>query len=319
MSSVKLKNLFTHSLNDASGWMNATYSTQHSKYGSGCMMMTANSGSAEVVFYTSDTILHNQTHKYYCRVETFQETKVGSTDIYWPEAEPNFLNNISGPANTWVVVSAVNTRSNWTTHSDRLRFDFNNSRVAGQMWFDGALLIDLTECFGAGKEPTKEWLDSNIPWFLGEYIYMEKPDPLTGVSCEQVRENLVKFSWNRSPEDVDFYRVYLDSAKVRDVSDPLPLFEFPFSNESLTSAMIIFSEIGDMFYELTIPLRKETTLSVTAVKDNKESDKASLRVYYDRVPKFEVISILPNPAIISDKIKMEAKVSVNETFNVTKI
>jgi len=28
------------------------------------------------------------------------------------------------------------------------------------------MLIDLTACFGSGNEPTKEWCDANIPYFL---------------------------------------------------------------------------------------------------------------------------------------------------------
>jgi hypothetical protein len=35
------------------------------------------------------------------------------------------------------------------------------------MYFNGLMLVDLTESFGAGKEPTKEWCDKNIPYFLG--------------------------------------------------------------------------------------------------------------------------------------------------------
>lgn len=32
------------------------------------------------------------------------------------------------------------------------------------------MIIDLTAAFGIGKEPTKEWCDENIPFFIGEYI-----------------------------------------------------------------------------------------------------------------------------------------------------
>ena len=32
-------------------------------------------------------------------------------------------------------------------------------------WIDGVMLIDLTEAFGIGKEPTKDWCDNNIPYF----------------------------------------------------------------------------------------------------------------------------------------------------------
>ena len=40
---------------------------------------------------------------------------------------------------------------------------------------DGALLVDLTESFGAGNEPNKEWCDANLDWFDGtvskEFIF----------------------------------------------------------------------------------------------------------------------------------------------------
>ena len=32
---------------------------------------------------------------------------------------------------------------------------------------DAALLVDLTENFGVGNEPSKEWCDANLDWFDG--------------------------------------------------------------------------------------------------------------------------------------------------------
>ena len=34
---------------------------------------------------------------------------------------------------------------------------------------DGLMIIDLTEAFGAGNEPSQAWCDANIPFFEGEY------------------------------------------------------------------------------------------------------------------------------------------------------
>ena len=36
---------------------------------------------------------------------------------------------------------------------------------------DDIMLIDLTEAFGKGKEPTREWCDANIPFFESEYTF----------------------------------------------------------------------------------------------------------------------------------------------------
>lgn len=38
------------------------------------------------------------------------------------------------------------------------------------MYVDGAMLIDLTASYGAGNEPSKEWCDSNIPYFSGSHL-----------------------------------------------------------------------------------------------------------------------------------------------------
>jgi hypothetical protein len=41
------------------------------------------------------------------------------------------------------------------------------------------MLIDLTACFGAGNEPTKEWCDANISYFLGtNYIEIDTSSPV---------------------------------------------------------------------------------------------------------------------------------------------
>lgn len=130
------------------------------------------------------------------------------------------------------------------------------------MWFDGALMLDLTEIFGAGKEPTKEWLDENIPWFLGEYTYYDPPEKVLNLNSEKEEGNRIKISWTKTEDDIDFYRIYKDNIIFGEVLDPLPLFEFPFSNESLTFPMLLFSDLNDMFFETDIPIRTEIYFSV---------------------------------------------------------
>jgi hypothetical protein len=44
------------------------------------------------------------------------------------------------------------------------------------MWFDGIMLIDLTEAFGAGNEPSVSWCDANIPYFIGTIILPNDQD-----------------------------------------------------------------------------------------------------------------------------------------------
>ena len=166
----------------------------HVKYGSYALKLTGTSSTAEVVHTlvpkNENSIFHLiPSHIYYIRVETYQETKVGTTDIYWPIAEPSFLSGQSGPAGQWNLISAVNNRNNFSEGYYPLRLDFNNNTQAGLMWFDGLMLIDLTADFGAGNEPDKAWCDANLPYFSNKYnIKYDKPywKPLNDIGIKSV-------------------------------------------------------------------------------------------------------------------------------------
>ena len=166
----------------------------HVKYGSYSLKISAQRTSTEATctLYpkNENAIFHlNPAHIYYIRVETYQETKVGDTDIYWPIAEPSFLSGQSGPAGQWNLISAVNNRNNFSEGYYPLRLDFNNNTQAGIMWFDGLMLIDLTADFGAGNEPDKAWCDANLPYFSNKYnIQYDKPywKPLNDIGIKSV-------------------------------------------------------------------------------------------------------------------------------------
>ncbi len=50
-----------------------------------------------------------------------------------------------------------------------LEYDMGYS-FAGPLYYSKVLVVDLTETFGSGNEPTKEWCDANIEWFDGTTI-----------------------------------------------------------------------------------------------------------------------------------------------------
>ena len=166
----------------------------HVKYGSYSLKLHAIVSLSEATYELSpkneNSIFHLiPSHIYYIRVETYQETKVGTTDIYWPIAEPSFLSGQSGPAGQWNLISAVNNRNNFSEGYYPLRLDFNNNSENDDMWFDGLMLIDLTADFGAGNEPDKAWCDANLPYFSNKYnIKYDKPywKPLNDIGIKSV-------------------------------------------------------------------------------------------------------------------------------------
>lgn len=52
-------------------------------------------------------------------------------------------------------------------HFNEFYFGLYNAGSSGTMAFDNALVINLTDIFGQGKEPSKIWCDNNIPFFDG--------------------------------------------------------------------------------------------------------------------------------------------------------
>ena len=99
-------------------------------------------------------------HKYYCSVSTYTEGAIkhelGIMGLYYGS---NNINN--NPPECWNFYSQIDTLLQTALDNDRVNF---RCRVTinpgvGIAAFRCPLLIDLTEMFGAGKEPTKEECD----------------------------------------------------------------------------------------------------------------------------------------------------------------
>ena len=108
-------------------------------------------------------------HKYYLSFKVkFASQNTATFDWYWPIAEPSAVSGLkaSGDANTWIRLSAVFDRTSFTDGSYPCRWDYNNDNGSNvHVRLSSCMLIDLTAAFGAGKEPSKEWLDSHIQNF----------------------------------------------------------------------------------------------------------------------------------------------------------
>ena len=120
---------------------------------------------------TLTSAAHNlvASHKYYISFKVrFASATQGTCDWYWPVAEPCAAQNMAFnvAAETWVRLSAVFERTSFSDGSYPCRFDYNNTDGKNTtFWFTSCMLIDLTAAFGAGLEPSKEWLDKHITAF----------------------------------------------------------------------------------------------------------------------------------------------------------
>lgn len=156
---------------------NAVANTTYLKYPGGVSLKLTGTTSANEITAQSTVNAHYiPGHTYYARAEILQETVQGGADFYWKIAEPRIIPGTAATtAKQWKIVSGVRTATqvistagaDWAEGDYPYRIDYNNSKTAGAMWFDGIMLIDLTATFGAGCEPTKAWCDANIPFFTG--------------------------------------------------------------------------------------------------------------------------------------------------------
>jgi lysophospholipase L1-like esterase len=163
-------------------------SAAHTKYSSKTLCITSPAGDDEEYGVTIETFSLIPDHIYYACVEVYQEKQLGSVDFFWPDSSPSvFGGETTGTAGQWNKYSRVSTdRWRHTAGEHRFRLDFNNSGVVGKAWFDGAMIIDLTEAFGSGKEPGNDWCRKNIPYFTGSYYIFEYFDTPKYMSVENL-------------------------------------------------------------------------------------------------------------------------------------
>lgn len=168
--SKSITNLATYGDMESS-WGN---DTTHVKSGKKSLKLTGTASTSEITNAMPGTVPLDPTHKYYFRMSTYTEDSALSNGagvgMYWPIAEPGmdwqyrFRNADLGK---WVTTSWTSKRSSWSAGSYQMRVDFDNSNIAGSCWFDEVMIVDLTAGWGSGSEPTKEWCDSNLPFFMG--------------------------------------------------------------------------------------------------------------------------------------------------------
>ena len=155
---------------EQSEWSACAYTTTYAKYGSYSCQLDGSADNPEITASSVPTYPLDNTHVYYARTEALiADSSIASTvsgGIYWPIAEPNFIEGVTVNANEWTIISAVNSRASFENSSYPLRLDFNNNSVAGTMYFDGVMLIDLTATYGSDY-PDKDYLDNHLIYFNG--------------------------------------------------------------------------------------------------------------------------------------------------------
>lgn len=168
LSTVTLESIIPNgSFELDSGWNGAVYSTEQAFVGARSSAL----GPGTTVNTSGPVKTPKSGHLYYGRSYIKSDGDISPADCRFE------LYAGDGPGLNFVFAWNQGNFPGWTMQSSIVRAD----SVAGQSyiirnfvvdaksqcWTDGLMIVDLTEAFGAGNEPTKEWCDTNIPYFDG--------------------------------------------------------------------------------------------------------------------------------------------------------
>lgn len=164
---ITLKNIVPNpSFEQDSSWIGILYDTSEKLIGS-------RSSRLEGTTVTQASVISPIVgHKYYGRSYIKSSGTIGAADdrFEWFAGDGYGLN--------FVFAHNNGNYPNWTMRSSIISVDTVNGQnysvrnfvVAAKntCWTDGLMIVDLTEAFGAGKEPNQQWCDENVPFFDGK-------------------------------------------------------------------------------------------------------------------------------------------------------
>lgn len=170
-TSIVLNNIIPNSSFELdTDWIGVNYSTEQYLFGTRSSELSG-STITQSINVPSPIV----GHKYYGRTYIISNGEIGASDNRFE------LFGGDGEGLNWVFARNDGNFPNWTMLSSIVNINSVNAQsysirnfvVSAQnpCWTDGLMIIDLTASFGAGNEPTKEWMDLNIPYFNGSYTY----------------------------------------------------------------------------------------------------------------------------------------------------
>lgn len=146
-------------------------------------------------------------------------------------------------------------------------------------------------------------------------VYYELPNPPTNLDAEFDKGTIHLLWTDSTTENVTGYRIYQNGVLVTTTPAVFSLFEFPFSNDSLTEKLLELSSLERVQFYQSIDPYTNYTFSVTAFNKYGESDPVSINVYYETTSDITSVSLIPNPVFTEESLTIS--VFVDTLYNVT--
>ncbi len=178
MPIYQLTNLISNgSFEKDSDWIGITYDNTQSKFGNRSQRLDTGGTYVGQSTMISPIVGHVYYGRHY--IKTNGNANPVDCRFEWYGGDGEGLNFVFGwnrgnhpdwyMESTLMQITVVNGTS-YTCRSFVVNSDYT-------VWADGLMIVDLTQGFGAGNEPTKEWCDENIPFFDGK-INIIKPSQI---------------------------------------------------------------------------------------------------------------------------------------------
>lgn len=159
--------------NGATNWSLSDAEVVSTEKNSGSYSLQLNPNVLSMSQQTLDATSPTLNHKYYGRLMFKSSESYSNADNRFEWYTTDAGNGLMVFANknlattTWQLMSNIGviTTSDYLSNSWYIRNFTVNGTTAS--WVDDLVIINLTETFGEGKEPTKEWLDAHIKYFDG--------------------------------------------------------------------------------------------------------------------------------------------------------
>ena len=136
--------------------------------GSYSLKIVASSSQGENTVPSANTFNYIQNHEYYIGMY-YKISRTSAVEIFFPlEDSGGYYDNgakieqVYSYSQFGRVGFIREATSKWSSGNKVMRIDNNNDHKDVTLYVDDLFIVDLTNAFGAGKEPSKEWCNKYI-------------------------------------------------------------------------------------------------------------------------------------------------------------
>lgn len=275
---------------------------------------------------TSANISISQGGSYYVKVKTV----VGNESSTAASSNTLVVDVVPAINNLTVYQYDGTTYLNWdAVEGDAIQYRIRIRSLDYGMYVINEYVSSNNYVYLPGREITGEHLANVQAYNVDEELYSTNaqasftcylPSPPTNFQGSIDDSGIATITWTPSTDNLTTgYTIFMLEPEAMQVGrSPMgkPLFEFPFSNESLVSPLLILSEYLENSFVYQLKPRTTYRFTISSRSDSHpggyftSTSLKTITFYYESSLKFSKVKLTPTPAFVSESVLIE--VGVNE-------